>query len=281
LTGVITGGGGGIGAAIALALARKGFRIVLADLNAKAMASTVAALEGIDAEVLAVAVDVRIKADVERLRDVALERFGAVDVICNNAGVVAKGLLVDAGDAQWQQVMAVNFWGVVHGVQTFAPLLVKQGHGHIVNVASMAGLQGSAGWGVYSASKFAVVGLSEALYQELKPLGIGVSVVCPMLVMTDILKNSSKLLSEGKTTSASVRRADAKPKTDDIITPEEVAAKVVRAIERKWFYVLTHEEQAEILQERSEALERAVQRMREPLDQEFPVYSSALLMGRS
>jgi NAD(P)-dependent dehydrogenase (short-subunit alcohol dehydrogenase family) len=281
LTGVITGGGGGIGAAIALALARKGFRIVLADLNAKAMASTVAALEGIDAEVLAVAVDVRIKADVERLRDVALERFGAVDVICNNAGVVAKGLLVDAGDAQWQQVMAVNFWGVVHGVQTFAPLLVKQGHGHIVNVASMAGLQGSAGWGVYSASKFAVVGLSEALYQELKPLGIGVSVVCPMLVMTDILKNSSKLLSEGKTTSASVRRADAKPKTDDIITPEEVAAKVVRAIDRKWFYVLTHEEQAEILQERSEALERAVQRMREPLDQEFPVYSSALLMGRS
>src|SRR5439155_716730 len=128
---------------------------------------------------------------VRALAEAAARRFGAVHIVCNNAGVGTFGQLATATHADWEYTMRVNFWGVVHGVEIFVPRLVAQGAGgHVINTASMAGLVGMQWLGVYCASKFAVVGLTEALHRELRPHGIGVSVLCPMIVRTNINENS-------------------------------------------------------------------------------------------
>src|SRR5439155_429333 len=188
---VITGGGGGIGAALAAAFAARGARIVLADLDEAAMARVAEQLVRSGADVLAVPTDVTDLASVRALAEAAERRFGAVHVVCNNAGVGTFGQLATATHADWEYTMRVNFWGVVHGLEIFVPRLIAQGAGgHVVNTASMAGLVGMQWLGVYCASKFAVVGLTEALHRELRPQGIGVSVLCPMLVQTNINENS-------------------------------------------------------------------------------------------
>src|SRR5581483_10700531 len=127
---------------------------------------------------------------VRALADAAEARFGAVDIVCNNAGVATFGEIAASTHADWLYTMGVNFWGVVHGVETFVPRLIARRTGHVVNTASMAGLVGMRWLGIYSASKFAVVGLSEALYRELADHGVGVSVLCPMIVQTGINENS-------------------------------------------------------------------------------------------
>ena len=188
---VITGGGGGIGAAMAAAFAARGARIVLADVDAEAMERVAATLPLRRTEVLTIPTDVTRLESVRGLAAAAAERFGGVHIVCNNAGVATFGEVADATHADWQYTMSVNFWGVVHGVEAFLPLLLAQdAGGHIVNTASMAGLVGMRWLGVYCASKFAVVGLSEALHRELADRGIGVSVLCPMIVQTGINENS-------------------------------------------------------------------------------------------
>jgi short-subunit dehydrogenase len=155
--------------------------------------------------------------------------------------------------------MGVNFWGVVHGVEAFAPRMIAADQGgHIVNTASMAGLVGMRWLGIYCASKFAVVGLSEALHRELEPHGIGVSVLCPMIVATNINENSIRM-------RPAHLRPEALPPAlppagsmqGGTVSAEDVAARVVRAIEGKRFYVLTHPEQREILRRRAARLDRA------------------------
>jgi short-subunit dehydrogenase len=144
--------------------------------------------------------------------------------------------------------MGINFWGVVHGVDAFVPRLLEQGEGgHVVNTASMAGLTGMLGLGMYSASKFAVVGLTESLHRELRGQGIGVSVLCPMLVDTDIGTNSERLLYMTMPDPEAVQNL----LTGSIIHVDDVAARVVRAIERKDLYILTHPEQREVLRRRA------------------------------
>src|SRR5262245_7497982 len=161
---VVTGGGNGIGAALAHAFAARGARIVLADVDTAALARTADSLTPTGAEVLTVVTDVGDLSQVRALADRAVAHFGAVHVICNNAGVAVFGQLADATHADWEYVMRVNFWGVVHGVEAFVPKLLAQDQGgHIVNTASMAGLAGMEWLGVYCASKYAVVGLSESL----------------------------------------------------------------------------------------------------------------------
>src|SRR5262249_1390978 len=188
---VITGGGSGIGAAMASAFAARGARLVLADIDPAALERTAGALRATGAEVLTVRTDVGDPAQVRALADAAVDRFGAVHVVCNNAGIALFGPMASATHADWEYTMRVDFWGVVHGVETFVPLLLKQGQGgHMVNTASMAGLVGMQWLGVYCAAKFAVVGLTESLHRELTPQGIGVSVLCPMIVQTDINRNS-------------------------------------------------------------------------------------------
>jgi NAD(P)-dependent dehydrogenase (short-subunit alcohol dehydrogenase family) len=260
---VVTGGGNGIGAALAQAFAARGARLVLADIDPAALARTAEGLAATGVEVLTVVADVGDLPQVRALAERAVARFGAVHVVCNNAGVAVFGQLADATHADWEYTMRVNFWGVVHGVETFVPLLLAQQQGgHIVNTASMAGLVGMEWLGVYCASKFAVVGLSESLHRELKPRGIGVSVLCPMIVQTDINRNS---LLQRPPALRNPDHPDDLPEPSaevagamvgSVIRVEEVASRVVRAIERGDLYVLTHPEQREILRRRAARIER-------------------------
>jgi NAD(P)-dependent dehydrogenase (short-subunit alcohol dehydrogenase family) len=252
---VVTGGAGGIGFALARAFAARGAKLALADLDEEALARAEKQLAEAGAQVLGVHTDVTRRESVGLLADVTRRRFGAVHLVCNNAGVAVFGELAKATPEDWEFTMGVNFWGVVHGVATFVPILLEQkAGGHVVNTASMAGLVGMQWLGVYCASKFAVVGLSESLHRELEPHGIGVSVLCPMIVETKIGENSVRmrppLLRTGKELVP-----QGVPMRGGVVSPEEVARRVVRAIERKSLYVLTHPEQREILRRRAARLD--------------------------
>ncbi len=260
---VVTGGGSGIGAAMAGAFAARGARIVLADIDPEALERTAAALGAGGTEVLTVRTDVGDLAQVRALADAAADRFGAVHVVCNNAGVALFGEMAVATHADWEYTMRVNFWGVVHGVETFVPRLLAQSQGgHIVNTASMAGLVGMEWLGIYCASKFAVVGLSEGLFRELRPRGIGVSVLCPMIVQTDINKNSIRHRPPAlRNPDHPAEPTDPAPEiagamVGRVIGVEEVARRVVRAIERGDLYILTHPEQRDIVRRRAARLDR-------------------------
>lgn len=253
---VITGGAGGIGMAMARAFAARGARLVLADLDDGALAQAEKELAAEGAEVLGVKTDVTRRESVALLADMTVRRFGAVHLVCNNAGVAVGGHLLEATPEDWEFTMGVNFWGVVHGVSTFCPILVaqKQG-GHVVNTASMAGLVGMQWLGVYCASKFAVVGLTESLQRELRPHDIGVSVLCPMIVETQINQNSARMR------PAHLRRGEhpapggAVDMVGGVIPPQVVAERVVHGIERRSLYILTHPEQREILRRRAVRLD--------------------------
>jgi NAD(P)-dependent dehydrogenase (short-subunit alcohol dehydrogenase family) len=252
---VITGGAGGIGMAIARAFAARGAKIVLADIDEAALARSAEDLRAGGAAVHSCRTDVGDLASVERLAEETVRHFGAVHVVCNNAGIALFGEIAQATHKDWDYTMRINFWGVVHGVETFVPRLVAQkAGGHIVNTASMAGLVGMQWLGVYCASKFAVVGLTEALHRELAPHKIGVSVLCPMIVETNINANSLRnrpadLRNPGHTDAPP--DIEAGTMVGSVIKTEEVARRVVRAIDRGDLYILTHPEQREILRRRA------------------------------
>ena len=251
---VITGGGAGIGAAMATAFAARGAKLVLADLDESALQDTAGRLRASGAKVCTVRPDVGELEQVQAVADRATKEFGEVHIVCNNAGIALFGEIAHASHKDWEYTMRVNFWGVVHGVETFVPRLIAQGQGgHIVNTASMAGLVGMQWLGVYCASKFAVVGLTEGLERELRPHGIGVSVLCPMVVQTNINANSLR------NRPAALRNPgeDHLPTDDEnaamvggVIAVEEVSRRVVRAIDRGDFYILTHPQQQKILARR-------------------------------
>src|SRR5438067_495101 len=223
-----------------------------------------AALEGVaaalgkgGAEVLVVPTDVTALESVRALADAAERRFGAVHIVCNNAGVATMSEIAASTHADWQYTMNVNFWGVVHGVETFVPRLLARGAGgHIVNTASMAGLVGMRWLGVYCASKFAVVGLSEALHRELAEHGIGVSVLCPMIVETKINEDSIRNRPAALRNPGEAAVPEGAAMMGSVIGPEEVARRVVRGIERKDLYIFTHPEQRAILQRRAARQDR-------------------------
>jgi NAD(P)-dependent dehydrogenase (short-subunit alcohol dehydrogenase family) len=250
---VITGGAGGIGMAMARAFAARGARLVLADLDEAALNRATEELTASGAPVVGVQTDVTKLDSVRGLADAAKRRFGAAHIVCNNAGVATFGLMSQATHHDWEFTMNVNFWGVVHGVETFAPILIEQGAGgHIVNTASMAGLVGMQWLGIYCASKFAVVGLTESLHRELKPSGIGVSVLCPMIVATNINENSVRMRpAHLRNPGEELMLPSAAEMRGSTIAPEDVARRVVRAIDRKDLYILTHPEQREFLRRRA------------------------------
>ena len=250
---VITGGAGGIGFAMAQAFAARGARIALADLDEAGMAERAKALAARGAEVICVPTDVTRRESVDALADAVWKRFGAAHLVCNNAGIAIAGPLLQATENDWRLTMDIDFWGVVHGVNAFAPRLIEQRQGgHMLNTASMAGLVGMSWLGVYCAAKFAVVGLSEALRRELEPHGIGVSVLCPMIVATSINENSARTrgvpLPPGSQPPPGALRGG-------VIEADEVARRVVRGIERNDLYVLTHPEQRDFLRRRAARLD--------------------------
>jgi NAD(P)-dependent dehydrogenase (short-subunit alcohol dehydrogenase family) len=246
---VITGGASGIGRALAGRFAAEGMRLVLADLEEAALAAAVTDLAGEGATVVGVPADVSALEDVEAVRDRALDEFGAVHLVCNNAGV-AGGSILGAPMALWRWVIDVNLYGVVHGVHAFLPVLLEQDEGHMVNTASLAGLQGVAGLGVYCTTKFAVVGLSESLAFDLKGLGanVGVSVLCPGFVQTQIgnsARNAPEPLHEwraSETAAATQQMANALVEAG--IEPAVVAQHVLDAVRQSRFYVIPHEQAA-------------------------------------
>ena len=253
---VITGAAGGIGSAIARACAERGAQLALADLDGEGLERVAKELEGIGTKVLSVQTDVSRRDSVEALAEKSWRHFGNVHLVYNNAGVATFGVLAEAVHEDWVFTMGVNFWGVVHGVESFVPRLIEQGDGgHVVNTASMAGLTGMRWLGVYSASKFAVVGLTEALRRELEPHGIGVSVLCPMMVDTQMTGNSSRARPPDQRGQDETPAPGPDTLVGNIISPDEVAARALRGIERNDLYILTHPEQREILRRRAARLD--------------------------
>jgi NAD(P)-dependent dehydrogenase (short-subunit alcohol dehydrogenase family) len=242
---VVTGGASGIGRAMARRFAAAGMRLVLADVEEAVLAEAVAEFEAMGAAAIGVPADVSIAADVDAVRDRALDEFGGVHVVCNNAGVGGGGI-VDAPLELWDWVLGVNLFGVIHGVHTFLPMLLEQDEGHLVNTASLAGLGGVAGLGVYCTSKFAVVGLSESLHYDLAARGsnVGVSVLCPGFVQTQI-GNSAR---NAPPTLASWQGSDDARTTREManalaaagIAPSVVADAVFDAIANREFFIVPH-----------------------------------------
>lgn len=246
---VVTGGASGIGRALARRFVADGMRVVLADVEVEPLAETVAELQAGGAAAVGVETDVAVAAEVEAVRDRALAEFGAVHVVCNNAGV-GGGSMVDAPLELWEWTIGVNLMGVVHGVHAFLPLLLEQDEGHVVNTASLAGLGGVAGLGIYCTTKFAVVGLSESLFHDLAARGsnVGVSVLCPGFVQTrigDSVRNAPDSVSEwAKSEDARATAEFARALTGAGIAPEVVAGAVRDAIVDRTFFVVPHEHAA-------------------------------------
>jgi len=254
---VVTGGASGIGRALADALAGQGARVVVADLDERGAVAVAEGIRGAGGDAVSVRVDVSDRAQVQALADRAFSAFGAVHVLCNNAGVALWGGLETATHRDWEWVLGVNLWSVIHGVEAFVPRMIAQrAGGHIVNTASMAGLIASQGLGVYNTSKYAVVGLSETLAKDLRPYGIGVSVLCPMGVATQIRGSERNRPLHLRNDTA------AKPEPVELIgrtlPPEAVAEMVIAAIRENALYVITHDEGLAPLRRRFERLERAI-----------------------
>jgi NAD(P)-dependent dehydrogenase (short-subunit alcohol dehydrogenase family) len=247
---VVTGAGSGIGEALASAFGAAGGRLVLADVETEALERVAAALTADGVEVLAVPTDVSDADAVDRLARAAVERFGRVDVLCNNAGVSTFNLLADQTIVDWRWVLSVNLWGVVHGVQTFVPIMRAQGTpAHIVNTSSIAGLwSGIPFIGPYAVSKVGVVSLSETLNAELRheQSPIGVSVLCPSSVGTNVMEaernRPSSLGAEQRTDTAEQVRVMIRDGLfgSDGKSPAEVAAMTLDAIRRDRFWIITH-----------------------------------------
>ena len=186
-TAFVTGGAGGIGFALARAFAQTGMKVMLADIEADALQAAVKSLQEISPDIRGTICDVADAASVERAAQATFDAFGRVHVVCNNAGVAAGGGIDRISLDNWRWVIDVNLMGVLHGIRSFLPHIRAHGEGgHIVNTASMAGMQTGLGFSPYGASKFAVVSMSEGLAMQLQPHGIGVSVLCPSFVRTRI-----------------------------------------------------------------------------------------------
>jgi NAD(P)-dependent dehydrogenase (short-subunit alcohol dehydrogenase family) len=242
---VVTGAGSGIGRALAERFARSGLHVVLADVQADALEKAAVDVASLGVDTLAVPTDVSVEADVQALAAAAVERFGAVHVVCNNAGVAGKADPWFGPLSSWQWVMGVNFWGVVHGIRAFLPHLL--GGGHIVNTASIAGL--FPGFTPsYNASKHAVVAITEDLYNDMRTAGlpVGVSVLCPGWVRSGIFEADrnwpaalGELPDEGMTAVIGHHFERA---IDEGATPAAVADAVADAVAAGRFWVIPHQE---------------------------------------
>ncbi|MEZ5557387.1 MAG: SDR family NAD(P)-dependent oxidoreductase [Pseudomonadales bacterium] len=204
----VTGGASGMGLAMVRSFAAAGMKVVAADVERAALTSVEREFADSNAQILTVQVDVTDRAAMERAADAAEDAFGSVHLVCNNAGVAVGGAIEEMSYADWDWVLNVNLTGVVNGVQTFVRRMVEHGEGgHFVNTASMAGHIAVPRLAVYNTSKFAVVGLSEAMRIDLAPHHIGVSVLCPGVVNTRIFSSGRPPRQAGRRLRHRVRRA--------------------------------------------------------------------------
>ncbi|HVB47008.1 MAG TPA: SDR family NAD(P)-dependent oxidoreductase [Burkholderiales bacterium] len=246
---VVTGAASGLGRAMALAFAAEGMHVALADVDEANLARVAAEVRAHGVRALARRVDVSRGEQVDELAQHTVAELGGAHLVCNNAGVSPLGAAWENTVADWQWTLGVNLWGVIHGVRAFAPLLLAQEEGHIVNTASVAGLISPPGMGAYNVSKHAVVALSESLYHDLaeRKVRVGVSVLCPAYVPTAISDSErnrpAELANPARPKSAQLLAKEAmlrKAVQSGKISADEVAQAVVAAVRGERFYILTH-----------------------------------------
>ncbi len=258
-TAFITGGASGIGLGMARAFAGAGMKVVLADIEEAALAAAVTDLSEAGAEATGLPCDVSDRASLSAAADAAFETYGKVHLLANNAGVAAGGPMEQIAPGDWDWVLGVNLMGVIHGIQALLPRIKAQGEGgHIVNTASMAGMLGYPMSGPYGVVKFAVVGLSETLAEELAGSGIGVSVLCPGWVRTGIAdsrRNRPDRFGMGETAT----------RTDEMtqsvaallaagLDPDDVGRRVLDAVRAEQRYIFTHPDMRGALEQRFQAI---------------------------
>jgi NAD(P)-dependent dehydrogenase (short-subunit alcohol dehydrogenase family) len=243
---LITGAERGLGRALAVALARRGARVVASGLEGAPLDTLRAAIEAEGGRARAVSCDVREPAQIAALVDAATAAFGGVDLLINNAGITVGGDIRLVSDEEWERVLDVNLRGAVRMVGAVLPGMLARGRGGIVNVASAAGLAAPALWIPYAASKFALIGFSEGLRAALRPRGIAVSLVCPMWIETEMLASMKPRLADPSPEAARSHpvspgwvwlssRARGRP-----MAPETVARRILRGVEREQFMIYTH-----------------------------------------
>jgi NAD(P)-dependent dehydrogenase (short-subunit alcohol dehydrogenase family) len=271
-TAFVTGGAGGIGLALGRAFAEAGMKVMLADIETDALSAAVKSLHKCGPEVRGVICDVGDPTSVERAAKAACDAFGKVHVVCNNAGVAAAGGIDNISLDNWRWVLDVNLFGVLHGIRSFLPHIRAHGEGgHIVNTASMAGMNGGLGFSPYVASKFAVVGISEGLATQLKPHGIGVTVLCPGYVRTRIGESGRNRPERYGATQtpdpespAGLLLAQIAARLEAGLDPADVAARVLAAIREDELYVFTHPEMRDEVEERFAAIMAAMDKAAAP-----------------
>ena len=260
---VITGAASGIGRGLAERFAAEGMRVVIADVEEGRLAELESDLKSKGTTVLAVKTDVSNAEEVENLAAQTLDTFGGVHILCNNAGVVCSHPVWEHTLADWEWVLGVNLWGVIHGIRAFVPRMITQGDAcHIVNTASILGLVGGSGEGIYKVSKHGVVVLSETLADELAQKGanIQVHVLCPGWVRTGILdsaRNRPDVLqnpTEGPREPIIGGSRNTRAEMEAGLSPAEVAEHVYNAIQSGTFYIHTHPEHKAWIRERMERI---------------------------
>ena len=235
---VITGGASGIGRATALAFARRGADIVLADIHEQRLAAVSDEVRALGRRVLPVVCDVSRDHDVARMAEQAEDTLGPVGIVMNNAGVVLRGALEEISMADWDWCFQINMFGVIRGIQAFLPRMIARHHGYIVNTGSVAGLVALTGEGApYVASKFAVVGLTEALALYCRPFAIGVSLLCPGGVATNLAETGRSIGMTPERQIAETRMAQSVQSGREL-QPEEVGELVANAVQDETFLIL-------------------------------------------
>mgnify|MGYP003637582686 CR=1 FL=1 len=256
----ITGGASGLGLAMARAFTAAGMKVAIADIEDAALEAARIEFQDTNADVITLKVDVTDRDAMEQAAQDTLAAFGKVHVLCNNAGVALNGNIVDMTYKDWDWVMRVNLDGVINGMVTFGKLIKSHGEGgHIVNTASMAGQVGIPSLSVYNTSKFAVVGMSEAMRGDLEPFGIGTSVLCPGFVATDIYSSERNRPGELGGEAASKfdlgQEAGTGPGSLPGLMPAQVIGDMVlHAIQNDVFYILSHGELKDAVTNRSQSL---------------------------
>jgi NAD(P)-dependent dehydrogenase (short-subunit alcohol dehydrogenase family) len=265
-TAFVTGGASGIGFAMARAFAAEGMKVMLADVEQGALDQALKQLGEFGPTVRGVACDVADPDSVEHAAQAAFAAFGKVHVLCNNAGGAGGRGIDNISLDNWRWVLDVNLMGVLHGISSFLPHIRAHGEGgQIVNTAAMAGLQAGLGFSPYAASKFAVVAMSEGLARELKPLGIGVTVLCPGFVRTrigDSGRNRGERYGPAQTpdpaSQAGAMAANIRIRLQSGLDPSDIARQALTAIRENELYVFTHPDMRGEVDERFAAIQAAL-----------------------
>ncbi len=274
---IVTGAGSGIGRSLALAFAREKMKIVIVDVNPESLERVRKEIEQIGVEVMSKLVDVSNREQMSQLADDIYERFGRVNLLCNNAGIGTGGFLSEVHFEDWDWIIGVNLYGVIHGISFFLKRMIESGEEcHIVNTASVAGLMASGEEALYSVTKFGVVALTETLHQQqrFQMTRVGVSVLCPGFINTNIIENSKALAEEREglyKVPAEILKTW-EPAMENFVrrikegmNPDTVAQMVIDSIRKDRLYILTNPEFVQFLDMRKRSINRDALSLREAM----------------